>query len=96
MNDYIQIPMTTTLFDEHNRRNQINSEQASALFIKTKEDCMKHFETWNEIDQTDFVEFLLSKMSHCQHSQINQYLKPMLQRDFISLLPSRNINMIPL
>lgn len=47
------------------------------------------FDTWMESEQTEFVESLLSKMSHCQHSQINSYLKPMLQRDFISLLPSK-------
>ena len=64
------------------------SEESTALYLKTKEDCMKYFDSWSESDQTDFVEYLLSKMSHCQHSQINCYLKPMLQRDFISLLPS--------
>ena len=47
------------------------------------------FDTWMESEQTEFIESLLSKMSHCQHSQINSYLKPMLQRDFISLLPSK-------
>lgn len=37
----------------------------------------------------DFVEQLLSRMCHYQHGHINAYLKPMLQRDFISLLPSK-------
>lgn len=49
---------------------------------------VKNFETWNDAGQNEFVENLLSKMSHYQHSQINIFLKPMLQRDFISLLPS--------
>lgn len=71
------------------KRDDQLAEEASALYRKTKEDCMKHFDSWSESDQTDFVEYLLSKMSHCQHSQINCYLKPMLQRDFISLLPSK-------
>ena len=35
------------------------------------------------------MEHLLSKMCHYQHGHINQVLKPMLQRDFISLLPSK-------
>lgn len=47
------------------------------------------FGVWPETDQCELVEQLLSKMSHYQHSQINLYLKPMLQRDFITLLPSK-------
>lgn len=56
------------------------------------------FEKWTEADQTAFIQALLSKMTHTQHSQINSYLKPMLQRDFISLLPSmyRMVFMMPI
>lgn len=46
------------------------------------------FGEWSEEQQTELVERLLSKMSHYQHSQINLYIRPMLQRDFITLLPS--------
>ncbi len=38
--------------------------------------------------QVDFVKCLLSEMRHHQHGAVDEYLKPMLQRDFISLLPS--------
>lgn len=48
----------------------------------------QYFQNWNESDQNQFVQALLSEMSHYQHSQINLFLKPMLQRDFITLLPS--------
>lgn len=41
----------------------------------------------------DFVEQLLSRMCHYQHGHINAYLKPMLQRDFISLLPSEYLSL---
>lgn len=37
----------------------------------------------------EFVEQLLARMCHYQHGHINSYLKPMLQRDFISMLPSK-------
>lgn len=50
--------------------------------------CLKCFECWPESGQNDFVKKCLSKMSHHQHSQIDAYLKPILQRDFISYLPS--------
>lgn len=50
--------------------------------------CMKYFERWSESEQVNFVEQLLARMCHYQHGHINAYLKPMLQRNFISLLPS--------
>lgn len=55
-----------------------------------REACLKFFEKWSETDQVEFVENLLARMCHYQHGHINSYLKPMLQRDFISLLPSKN------
>lgn len=61
---------------------------STAQFEEEKSEAVVVFEKWAEADQSEFVQLLLSKMSHCQHSQINSYLKPMLQRDFISLLPS--------
>jgi hypothetical protein len=47
------------------------------------------FTAWTEQDQTDFCKHLLQRMCHHQHGQIDQFLGPMLQRDFISLLPSK-------
>ena len=61
---------------------------SSLKFLEEEEQMIRVFDSWSEIEQTAFVESLLGKMSHCQHSQINSFLKPMLQRDFISLLPS--------
>lgn len=54
-----------------------------------RETCLKMFEKWNENDQVEFVENLLARMCHYQHGHIDSYLKPMLQRDFIALLPSK-------
>lgn len=49
--------------------------------------CLMVFKNWEEHQQVDFATKLLSKMCHYQHGQINSYLKPMLQRDFITALP---------
>lgn len=57
-----------------------------------KVDMLKQFDDFSEVDQADFVQKLLSKMTHCQHSEINIFLKPMLQRDFVSLLPKRGLD----
>jgi len=55
-------------------------------------DCMKVFEQWGEEEQVNFVTHLLGKMCHHQHGQVNQYLKPMLQRDFITALPEKGLD----
>lgn len=63
-------------------------KEPSPQYVTERETCLKYFERWSEQDQVEFVEHLLSRMCHYQHGHINSYLKPMLQRDFISLLPS--------
>lgn len=54
---------------------------------KQQEGCVKVFEQWGEEEQVQFITSLLGRMCHHQHGQVNQYLKPMLQRDFITALP---------
>lgn len=61
--------------------------QETEQYKKERDECIKMFEKWNETEQVTFVENLLSRMCHYQHGQINSFLKPMLQRDFISALP---------
>jgi F-box and WD-40 domain protein 1/11 len=48
---------------------------------------LQSFESFIDDEQLDLVMQMLSKMRHSQHGQINSYLRPMLQRDFITLLP---------
>ncbi|XP_067104219.1 F-box and WD repeat domain-containing 11-A-like [Osmerus mordax] len=59
-------------------------------YDKEKEHCMVLFDQWSEADQVEFVEHLISRMCHYQHGHINSYLKPMLQRDFITALPGKH------
>lgn len=61
-------------------------------YEKEKEHCITLFDQWSEADQVEFVERLISRMCHYQHGHINSYLKPMLQRDFITALPGKNAN----
>lgn len=67
----------------------VRKKESSPTFQSERDTCLTYFSQWNETDQVDFVEQLLSRMCHYQHGHINAYLKPMLQRDFISLLPSK-------
>lgn len=52
------------------------------------------FDTWNERDQVEFVQTLLTRMCHHQHGQINGFLKPILKRDFISALPGERFMIV--
>ena len=58
-------------------------------FDKQRDATTKMFDSWTEQEQVDFVEHLLARMCHYQHGQVNTFLKPMLQRDFISALPGK-------
>ncbi|XP_035221207.1 F-box/WD repeat-containing protein 1A-like [Stegodyphus dumicola] len=83
--DY-QMPMTCIYESSHRAREK------NAQFIHECDICTKYFERWSEQDQIEFVELMLSKMSHCQHSHVSTFLRPMLQRDFISLLPKNGLD----
>ena len=74
---------------EDEKESEKESERSRELYIEQRQACVKHFEKWSETQQVDFVEYLLSKMCHYQHGHINSYLKPMLQRDFITALPGK-------
>ena len=52
------------------------------------DDCLRMFENWTLGRQTEFVEQLIVRMSFHQHEHIYSILMPMLQRDFITVLPS--------
>lgn len=59
-----------------------------------QEDFIQRFETWPGHNQVELIEKLLSKMAHHQHSQIDAALQPLLQRDFITILPQRGLTHI--
>lgn len=85
----LQFPMTI-LYDPTRKKEP--SIGVTPQFGQEREICMKLFEKWSEPEQVHFVEQLLARMCHYQHGHINAYLKPMLQRDFISLLPKKGLD----
>ncbi|OAD53270.1 F-box/WD repeat-containing protein 1A, partial [Eufriesea mexicana] len=85
----LQYPITI-LYDPTRKKDLTSG--VSAQYRQEKETCMKLFEKWSESEQVNFVEQLLIRMCHYQHGHINAYLKPMLQRDFISLLPKKGLD----
>jgi len=81
------IKMTNIEGTTYNNNKLVSSEQ----YENEKETCFKKFDSWSPEDQIDFIEALLLRMTHYQHGHINAFLKPMLQRDFISALPAKGL-----
>ena len=81
------------LNDDDNDKLMNNSfnQMLSYEFNEEQENCLHYFDRWSPIEQTEFVENLLRRMCHFQHGHINNFLKPMLQRDFISSLPAKGL-----
>lgn len=86
---FFQYPPMTILYDPTIRKDSTTNGVTSPQFATEQELCLMYFDKWSEQHQIDFVEHLLARMCHYQHGHIDTYLKPMLQRDFISLLPSK-------
>ena len=84
-NKIIATPMNTngSVLYNNSSFNQVLSYE----FNEEQEQCLHYFDKWSPVEQTEFVENLLRRMCHFQHGHINNFLKPMLQRDFISSLP---------
>jgi F-box and WD-40 domain protein 1/11 len=70
----------------------MRKKEPSSQYQKERDKCLTMFANWNDDEQVDFVENLLSRMCHYQHGHINAFLKPMLQRDFILLLPKKGLD----
>merc|ERR1719266_2884140 len=64
----------------------------SPQFVERVTQATEWFDQFKEEEQTWFVRMLLSRMHHHQHGSINSYLKPILQRDFITLLPKKGLD----
>lgn len=56
--------------------------------------CLRMFDTWSLSRQTDFVEQVIARMSFSQHEHLYTTLMPMLQRDFITVLPSECVTTV--
>merc|ERR1719266_2705782 len=64
----------------------------SPQFVENVTQSTEWVDQFKEEEQTWFVRMLLSRMHHHQHGSVNSYLKPMLQRDFITLLPKKGLD----
>ena len=89
--------ISNVMNNNNNKLNTSNSIIMTRSFDQFREDqetCLNLFDKWSPQEQTEFVENLLRRMCHFQHGHINNFLKPMLQRDFISTLPGKRKKII--
>ncbi|KRZ45342.1 F-box/WD repeat-containing protein 1A [Trichinella pseudospiralis] len=63
----------------------------SDIYLKERDKIVETFLLWSESDQVNCIQVLLSCMNHHQHGLVNSFLKPMFQRDFISLLAAKGL-----
>lgn len=88
--DTTQLSQTTTLLPPTPIATN-HKREPTEKYLREKSVCLEHFHSWSEQDQIEFVEELLAGMCHYQHGTVNAFLKPMLQRDFITLLPKKGM-----
>ncbi|CAG0894089.1 unnamed protein product [Cyprideis torosa] len=67
----------------------VEEQELSDAYLKEVDKILKFFSGWNQSEQTEFVKTLIKQMGQHQHGVINAFLRPMLQRDFVSLLPTK-------
>lgn len=85
------VSQTSITVDEYNMADQ-SSVVLPEHIDEQQRICLEYFEGWSESEQVHFVERLLHRMCHHQHGDIDLFLRPMLQRDFISALPARGLD----
>lgn len=83
-----------SLSDTTLKSESLSRSSSTSNFEQEKDLCFTYFDGWNQEEQVQFIEEILGRMTHYQHGQINAFLKPMLQRDFISALPGRVIPLL--
>jgi len=76
------------------RISRRKSSEPSAQYPEQFELCGAMFDSWTQSEQVHFIQSLLLRMCHQQHGQVDAFLKPMLQRDFISSLPGSCIQQL--
>ena len=74
--------------------NNHSNKFSTPDYEQTSDHFLTIFSTWDEREQLKFVENLLKQMHSHQHGQINAFLLPMLQRDFIRQLAAHGLEHI--
>lgn len=88
-NDGADSPDTAMICDSGDADSSQFSMSPREQHDQESEMCLRMFESWTQTRQTEFVEQLITRMSFHQHEHLYSILMPMLQRDFITVLPGK-------
>jgi F-box and WD-40 domain protein 1/11 len=84
---------TSTMNDNLSAVTMSNMKQLSSSDYKLNSHVyLAKFMSWNEHEQVEFIENLLKHMPSYQHAEVNAFLSPMLQRDFLGCLAERGLD----
>ena len=90
--DFLSAGGTASSMDEDLSMNITTTQRSpTKTYEQNSEKYVTTFTTWNEHEQLLFVENLLKRMHNHQHGQVNAFLSPMLQRDFLGCLAARGL-----
>uniref|UniRef100_A0A1I7TTD7 F-box domain-containing protein n=1 Tax=Caenorhabditis tropicalis TaxID=1561998 RepID=A0A1I7TTD7_9PELO len=69
-------------------------KQLSCDYLQGHEGLIEEVLKWNEHEQLDFMDKIVHRLSHYQLGRVDTFIRPMLQRDFISMLPAHLVELI--
>ncbi|CAL2032404.1 unnamed protein product [Caenorhabditis brenneri] len=74
---------------EHDEGKPLSSD-----YLQGHEGLIEEVLKWSEHEQLDFMEKIVHRLSHYQLGKVDTFIRPMLQRDFISNLPAHLVELI--
>lgn len=74
---------------EHDEGKQLSTD-----YLQGHEDVIEDVLKWSEHEQLDFMDKIVHRLSHYQLGKVDTFIRPMLQRDFISNLPAHLVEII--
>ncbi|UMM18493.1 hypothetical protein L5515_014536 [Caenorhabditis briggsae] len=66
----------------------------STDYLQGREGLLEEILKWNEHEQLDFMDKIVHRLSHYQLGKVDTFIRPMLQRDFITNLPAHLVELI--
>lgn len=66
----------------------------STDYLQGREGLLEEVLKWNEHEQLDFMDKIVHRLSHYQLGKVDTFIRPMLQRDFITNLPGHLVELI--
>ncbi|PAV80727.1 hypothetical protein WR25_03321 [Diploscapter pachys] len=87
LNSQFGPPAPTRLLADLSLCESDRERHLGASYLQDAEKFLDQFQKWNEEEQMDLMEKMLPLLGHFQLGRIDEFIRPMLQRDFISNLP---------